>query len=334
MIEIISTAALVTIQDQGRHGALKYGVGKSGAMDIVALATGNLLLGNADDAAGIEIPLFPFRATFTCDTDFVLTGADAAAMLDGRPVLPGFVTHACAGDSLSLRPPKEGVRTYLTVAGGIDVPAVLGSRSTQLRGAFGGFEGRYLQKGDVLPVGKVSTDQALDMSGLGVMPARLALPQAKASPAAQAGDTVVRVLPAGEYDGYTEASLIQFWTQGWKVTPQSDRYGYRLDGEALVFQEAIEKRSHGIVPGVIQVPPNGQPIIQLSDAQPSGGYPKVGTVIEADLWRLAQARIGDRIRFVRVDYQEALAALHVRDSYLSNVRRVTALYRVDPRAHR
>ncbi|MFP3551731.1 biotin-dependent carboxyltransferase family protein [Paraburkholderia sp. SIMBA_049] len=331
MIEVLSSSALATVQDQGRDGYLRYGVGTAGAMDRLALSVGNLLLGNPDDAASIEIPMFPFRIRFLEDLDFAITGADCAARLGERPVLPWWTTHAKKGDVLTIGVPNHGTRCYLSLAGGVDVPVVLGSRSTQLRGEFGGHEGRQLKKGDVLkaiglidPAGHAA---AAHSAGFGTVPPEHALPAPVSAPCAEAGDTVVRVLPAAEYDSYQPQSIDAFWREGWKVTPQSDRYGYRLAGPTLEPVRPIEKRSHGIVPGVIQVPHSGQPIIQLRDAQPSGGYPKIGTVIEADLWRLAQARIGTRVRFVQTTYQEAVAALEELDRYLTRVRNLVGLVR-------
>ncbi|MFM0061925.1 5-oxoprolinase subunit C family protein [Paraburkholderia aspalathi] len=330
MIEILSSSALATVQDQGREGYLRYGVGTAGAMDRLALAVGNLLLGNPDDAAGIEIPMFPFRIRFLEDLSFAITGADCSARLGDRPVLPWWTVHAKQGDVLTIGVPTSGTRCYLSLAGGVDVPVVLGSRSTQLRGQFGGFNGRQLQKGDVVKaVGlaeRVVPQDAVLAAGFGTVPPEYSLPAPLSLSAADAGETVVRVLPAAEYDCYEPESLEAFWRDGWKVTPQSDRYGYRLAGPTLVATHAIEKRSHGIVPGVIQVPHSGQPIIQLRDAQPSGGYPKIGTVIEADLWRLAQARIGTKIRFAQTTYAEAVTALEELDSYLVRVRNLVALF--------
>ncbi|MFM0368296.1 5-oxoprolinase subunit C family protein [Paraburkholderia aspalathi] len=330
MIEILSSSALATVQDQGREGYLRYGVGTAGAMDRLALAVGNLLLGNPDDAAGIEIPMFPFRIRFLEDLSFAITGADCSARLGDRPVLPWWTVHAKQGDVLTIGVPTSGTRCYLSLAGGVDVPVVLGSRSTQLRGQFGGFNGRQLQKGDMVKaVGlaeRVVPQDAVLAAGFGTVPPEYSLPAPLPLPAADAGETVVRVLPAAEYDCYEPESLEAFWRDGWKVTPQSDRYGYRLAGPTLVATHSIEKRSHGIVPGVIQVPHSGQPIIQLRDAQPSGGYPKIGTVIEADLWRLAQARIGTKIRFAQTTYAEAVTALEELDSYLVRVRNLVALF--------
>jgi 5-oxoprolinase (ATP-hydrolysing) subunit C len=325
MIEVLSTSALATVQDLGRAGALRWGVGTSGAMDPLALAAGNILLGNDEGAAGVEVPVFPFRVRFSADTAFAVTGADVDARLDERPLLPWSTAQACAGQVLQLGLPRRGgawpaSRAYLCLAGGVDVPSVLGSRSTQLRGAFGGLEGRALREGDTLRIGAAEGDYPAD--GLGLVPPALAMPlQVDGLPA-------MRVLPAAEYMNYTEASRTAFWAEPWKITAQSDRYGYRLDGRPLEAVAAIEMRSHGIVPGVIQVPPGGQPIVQMRDAQPSGGYPKLGTVIEADLWRLGQAPVGSRVRFVECDWDTALAALAETRRWLDEARRLVALQRL------
>jgi biotin-dependent carboxylase-like uncharacterized protein len=320
MIELLSSAALATVQDQGRLGSLRFGVGTSGAMDRLALAAGNLLLGNAEDAAGIEIPVFPFKVRFTEDCAFALTGADCSARLNDAPLLPWWVAQARQGDVLTLGLPaaSTGSRAYLTLAGGVDVPEVLGSRSTQLRGVFGGYEGRALRKGDHI---RAVLPGTLPATGFGSLPPALALPLM------QDGCAAMRVLPAAEYARYTAASQAAFWASEWKITAQSDRYGYRLEGEALVPLAPMEMRSHGIVPGVIQVPPGGQPIVQMRDAQPSGGYPKFGTVIEADLWRLGQAPIGSRVRFVETSFAEAVLALAEVQAWLAGAARLVALYR-------
>jgi biotin-dependent carboxylase-like uncharacterized protein len=321
MIEVLSAGALATIQDLGRTGALSLGVGTAGAMDPLALAAGNILLRNDEDAAAVEIPVFPFKVRFASSIVFAVTGADCAARLDDAPVLPWWTQRAEAGQVLSLSVPKPTIwrasRAYLCVAGGIDVPVVLGSRSTQLRGAFGGHEGRPLRDGDELPADR-SNDRAVP--GFGLMPPGLDLPfKAEGAPA-------VRVLPAAEYDCFTASSHDALWSGLWKITPQSNRYGYRLAGDELNTLHPLELRSHGIVPGVIQVPHGGQPIIQMRDAQPSGGYPKIGTVIEADLWRLGQAPIGSSIRFVRCSWDEALDASAEIRRWLANARRLVELH--------
>lgn len=327
MIEILSSAALATVQDLGRTGSLRWGVGTSGAMDNLALAAGNLLLGNALGAAAVEVPVFPFKVRFAQDCAFALTGADCAARLDEQPLMPWWVHQARAGQVLTLGLPQGGAqrgsRAVLCVAGGIDVPEVLGSRSTQLRGAFGGHEGRALRRGDVLRAAGAGQPCR---TGFGLVPPALALPLQRDGVAA------VRVLPAAEYLAFEPASRQAFWAGEWKITPQSDRYGYRLEGEALRPIAPMELRSHGIVPGVIQVPHSGQPIVQMRDAQPSGGYPKFGTVIEADMWRLGQAPIGTRVRFVETTWDEALDALDEVRAWLDKVARMVSLHRGSPLA--
>lgn len=312
MIEVLSASPLMTVQDLGRSGFYRYGVCRSGAMDRLALAVGNLLLGNDEGAAGLEIPLPPVKFVFREDVNFALTGADCAAKLDGRPVPPWWAMQAKADQTLSLAPSRSGTRAYLCLAGGVDVSEVLGSRSTQLREAFGGLEGRPVGKGDLIAA--AGNDVVLPEDGAGALPPSLALVLPDSSAIA------VRVVAAAEYDHYTAASQHAFWNAQWEVTAQSNRAGFRLAGPDLKLARALELRSHGVVPGVIQVPAGGHPIIQLADAATMGGYPKIGTVIEADLWRVGQAKAGDRLQFVEVDYSQALDALAAVRTYLDDLK--------------
>ena len=314
MIEILSVLGPASIQDLGRFGQYRFGVGTSGAMDDIALRAGNILLANDENAAGIEIPMTPFKVRFGQDMAFALTGADVDADIGGRAIPPWWRSQARAGDILSLKAMISGARSYLTVCGGIDVPLVLGSRSTQLRGELGGLHGRSLEPSDILPC--AAPDPSGGIGELGVEPADIAL----ARPNAPVGDTVVRVVIAGEYDRYDGTAQDLFWHADWKVTPQSNRYGFRLQGSPVMPISPIEKRSHGIVPGVIQIPPNGQPIIQMRDAQTSGGYPKIATVIEADLCRVAQTGLAGKLRFENTSYADALAAQREVSTYLDRLR--------------
>ena len=313
MIEILSNTALATIQDGGRQGYYRDGVSRSGSMDCVAVAVGNALLGNERYAAAVEIPLLPFAVRFDGDLDIALTGADCAARLDGQLLPPDWAVRVRAGQVLKLSAPRSGCRAYLCVGGGVDVPPVLGSRSTQLREGFGGHEGRMLQRGDRLAARR--TDTVLPRGGMGAMPVAAIL----RDPGQGGGTITVRVLAAAEYDLFRPAAREALWSVDWAVTSQSNRAGYRLAGPELHLVAPIELRSHGIVPGVIQVPPGGQPIIQLADAATMGGYPKIGTVIEADLWRLGQARPGDRLSFREVNYEDALAAARELDDCLAAI---------------
>jgi biotin-dependent carboxylase-like uncharacterized protein len=314
LIEVLTVLGPASIQDLGRFDQYRFGVGTSGAMDDIALRAGNILLANDDNAAGIEIPMTPFRLRFCEDMAFALTGAEVEAEIGGHAIPPWWRSQARAGDILSLKTMRRGARIYLTVSGGIDVPVVLGSRSTQFRGEFGGFHGRPLRPGDILPC--AAPNPSAGIGELGVEPADLVLVR----PNVPAGETTVRVVVAGEYDAFDSPTQELFWGSSWKITPQSNRYGHRLQGPAVKPISPIEKRSHGIVPGVIQIPPNGQPIIQMRDAQTSGGYPKIATVIRADMWRIAQARLGGKLRFEQTAYAEALAAEADVLAYLDRLR--------------
>ncbi|WP_437883418.1 biotin-dependent carboxyltransferase family protein [Pseudomonas sp. LRF_L74] len=318
MIEIITTGPQNTVQDLGRPDYRNIGVATSGAMDSLALRVGNLMLGNAQNLAGLELQTFPVRLRFDEPTVIALTGADCRATLDGRDLLPWWAMPVAAGQVLELSYPRKGARAYLCVAGGIEVPLVMGSRSTALRGGFGGFEGRPLQSGDQLGWGSHESSR-LPAAGFGVQPPSQALADAFGHD--EQGNVLLRAIPAGEY-GLFEQDRERFWGQPWKISAQSNRTGYRLAGEPLAAQKTLEMRSYGLVPGVVQVPPGGEPIIQLSDANTAGGYPKIAGVIDADLWRLGQAAIGSRVRFVEATPQMAIEAEQALDEYLQGIRRV------------
>ena len=312
MIEVLDPAGHATVQDAGRLGHRHVGIGSNGAMDGLALATANLMLGNSHDAAAIEIPGVPMRLRFLADTAFALTGADTGATLGGRPIPRNWRDFARAGEELVLGHARRGVYAVLALAGGIDVPQVLGSRATHLRGGFGGFEGRMLQPGDRLPVGRSDAGRL----AFGVVAPERALPVADMAE----GSTVARVLPAAEYEAFDAGAQSALWSTAWRISAQSNRAGYRLMGPVLNLAEPIEMRSHGLVPGVIQGPAGGQPIIQLADAYTAGGYPKIGVVIEPDLWRIAQTPLGGTLRFKRCTFAEGLAAHDALNAHLDRIR--------------
>lgn len=321
MIEVLQTGPLNTVQDLGRFGYRNIGVTSSGAMDRLALTVGNLLLGNEDGAAALEIQTFPFRLRFEKDTVVAVTGADCDARLDGRPLPPWWAMPVSAGQVLELGTPLQSARAYLCFAGGLDVEPVMGSRSTSLRGGFGGLEGRFLAANDCLGIADMAGSAVPD-AGFGAMPPETALAAHFLAP--EDGVLLVRAIPAGEYALFGDEAE-RFWTQTWKISSQSDRTGYRLSGDPIVLAAPMEMRSHGVVPGVVQMPPAGEPIIQMSDANTAGGYPKIAGVVEVDLWRLGQARIGSRIRFIRSDVAEARAAEQAVKSYLDDIRRTVPM---------
>jgi len=318
MIEILETPPLNSVQDLGRLGFRCFGLMQSGAMDRLALAAANAMLGNDLDAAGIEVQLFPLTLRFNADGMIAVTGADCRPRLDGWELPPWWATPVSAGQTLTLSPPRSGMRSYLAVSGGLDVPMVLGSRSTQLREGFGGLDGRSLQAGDRLRNLDAARAVPRDAVGFGVAPSMEALPLSPPG-ASAATEVALRVIPAGEYEDFDAASQDIFWNTGWTVTAQSNRQGYRLQGVPLRRRREVEMRSHGIVPGVVQVPPSGQPILQLADGNSAGGYPKIGVIIDADLWRVAQAAPGRVLRFLRCTPAEAKHASRELSDYLSLV---------------
>lgn len=304
MIEILSTGAVNSVQDLGRTGYLDAGVGRSGAMDLPALEIANLLVGNNRDAAGIEIALFPFRLRFERDAVFAFAGADCPARLGEREVPAWWAMNAAAGDVLTLGLPRSGARAVLAFQGGIDVPLLLGSRATDLKSAFGGLEGRGLNRGDRLPVMEGPRKPLKMEAGFGADPTQL-----RGTGPCKDEPIVLRVLPSAEHGVFTADAIIHFTQAEWSITNDANRMGYRLSGPDLQLTRKLELFSHGIMPGTVQVPPNGQPIIQLAEANTCGGYPKIANVIEADLWKLAQAPVGAKLRFEMTDRDAAVAAL-------------------------
>ena len=304
MISILTPAAQTTVQDLGRRGFRHLGVGRSGAMDRLSVTIGNYLVGNAADAAALELCMPPARIRLDANCAIALTGADCSARLDDRPVALGRRVVAEAGQTLALSAAHSGIRAYLCIAGGIDVPQVLGSRSTDLQAGIGGLDGRLIRRGDVL---KIAPSPIPEPAAAGVL-----LPQMGNS---------IRVIAGPEFVGFAPESREVLFTASWKVTAQSNRMGYRLEGPALLRQDTEELKSHAVFPGVVQVPPGGAPIVLMADAQATGGYPRIATVIAADQWRLAQIPPATSIRFALSTRDGALLALQKQHSYLQRMQR-------------
>ncbi|MBY4615352.1 MULTISPECIES: biotin-dependent carboxyltransferase family protein [Rhizobium] len=317
MIEILESGPFNTVQDLGRPGYRDIGVSASGAMDPLAVRIGNSLVGNDENAAVIEVQTFPFSLRFERRAVFAVTGADGHPHLEGSELIPWCAYMAEPGQVLELKQPPRRARAYISFGGGLDIPVVMGSRSTSLRGGFGGNAGRPLAKDDRITVGEDAEIAMLPATGLAVVEPGVALRDV--FPAPVDGALPIRALPAGEH-GLFAGDGEAFWGQTWRISSRSDRTGYRLSGEPITPTASIEMRSHGVVPGVIQVPPGGEPIVQMSDANTAGGYPKVAGVIECDLWRLGQARIGARLKFVRSTHAEARAVEQAVARYVEDIR--------------
>ena len=295
-LRIIDPGMKAYVEDLGRYGYQRYGVSVSGAVDEFAARTANFLAGNSPDAALIEITLKGIALEFTGDAVFAITGSPCDYALNGSPVPLWKACRAKAGDKLAGGFMTEGLRNYFAVAGGIDVPVIMGSRSTNLRGKFGGHKGRELRTDDVLAVG----------ARAGLPPLRALKPEHIPRYAAEIS---LRVIAGPQDDAVTEAGMGTFLGSPYKVSFDSDRMGIRLAGEKIEHKGAADIISDGIAFGSVQAPGDGQPIILLAERQTTGGYCKIATVITADRSLLAQARPKCLIRFRAVSPEEALAAL-------------------------
>ncbi len=295
---VLAPGLQTTVQDLGRVGFRYLGVAVGGVLDPFALQAGNALLGNRCDAAALEYALV--GPTLRAGRELLVVPMGAAqARLDGVLVPGERPLRLVPGQLLQLGTMRQGARGWLCVAGGIEVPAVLGSRSTDLGAGFGGFDGRALRAGDVLPIGAPDPAVAAllqELSRQQRVGARWGLA------ASGDADRPVRVLPHADRD------LRDFCAEAWTVSPDSNRMGLRLCGTRMQVEAQDMQLSAGVGPGSIQLPAGGQPIVLLADAQTIGGYPLLGAVIRADWPRLAQARPGSVLRFSVVSLAEAEAA--------------------------
>ncbi len=292
-IEVIDCGPATTIQDAGRYGLQRFGVGPAGAMDRDALTLANLLVGNDPDEAAIEFAGLGGRFRVKeGEIRIALAGADAPLSVEGEPVAMHTSVTLHAGDAFSIGPSRNGMYAILAVAGGFDIEPMLGSRSLHRRSAIGGLDGKALQPGDTLPLRKAAPDGD-----------DLALPD---PPETARGP--IRVLRGPQDDHFTQAGLETFFDSAYTLSRQADRMGYRLNGPVIEHSDGFNIISDGIVTGAIQVPGSGEPIVLMADRQTTGGYPKIATIIGADLPRFAQLRPGDSVRFQAVTREEAIIA--------------------------
>ncbi|MBT9386182.1 biotin-dependent carboxyltransferase family protein [Pseudooceanicola sp. CBS1P-1] len=320
MIRIHSPGLGASVQDLGRSGWRAIGVGSAGAMDARALRIANALLSNPETAAGIEFTLGGFEIEAETDCDICLAGPEAQVTVDGQRQPRWWVRTLRRGQRLRAGHARDGMRIYLAVGGGLDLPEVMGARATDLKGGFGGLEGRMLRAGDRLK----ALRPRLGASELGFGPSPRAFPDLWDAP-----QTPLRFIPGAEWDDHDADSQALFTGTDWTLSPQSNRIGYRLDGPVMTPRIRRELLSHGILPGTIQLPPSGQPVIQMLDANTAGGYPKLGAVIAADLPRLAQAPLGRALRFAPCSPAEARAAKAEEARMIDTLRRCTAPFRED-----
>jgi biotin-dependent carboxylase-like uncharacterized protein len=297
VIAVLQPGLFTTIQDEGRPGFRAFGMPVGGALDSRAYALANLLAGNGPGAAAVEMTLRGATFRFERDAYVALAGADMRPELDGASVETWSAFPVRPGSVLSFSGVADGCRTYLAVRGGIDVPLVLGSRSTYARAGVGGLAGRPLVRGDVLPVGAAPPGTAA--------PRRLA---ARFVPRRRR-ELSLRVLLGPQDDRFSREGLATFLGSVYTVTDRNDRMGYQLEGPAIRHADGPDIVSDGLLPGAVQVPGSGMPIVMMADCPTVGGYAKIAAVIGADLPELAQARRGDRVRFARCTLRQATGAL-------------------------
>lgn len=294
VLRAISPGTLTTLQDLGRRGWLRFGVPASGAMDPVGLALANALVGNPPGTAALELTLA--GASFAVENGPVriaVAGGDFPLTLDGEAVAGARSHWLEPGRTIGLGSARAGARAYLAVEGGFRVEPVLGSVATHLRSGIGGWQGRALQAGDALPLEGVAEPRA-----------ERALPAGFKRP----DHPRVRVVLGPQDDHFTPVAVETFLSAEYTVTNRADRMGYRLSGPKLEHARGSDIVSDAIAPGSVQVPGFGEPIVLLADRQTTGGYPKIATVISADLPALGQRRPGERLRFEPVSVEAAQAA--------------------------
>ncbi|RFU70290.1 biotin-dependent carboxyltransferase [Peribacillus saganii] len=307
--KIEKAGVLTTVQDLGRHSYQVFGVSACGGMDTLALRLANILVGNNEGDAVLEATIIGPHITFLREGVIAITGGSFSVYLNGKPVPMWKSLLVTEGDELTFDSCKYGCRAYIAFAGGIDVPMVMGSRSTFIRGNYGGFEGRALKKGDLIQIGHSRFDYRR-VSGRKFKSGDV--PDYKTA-------RPVRIVLGPHNNKFTNEAIQTLVSNHYNVSNNSDRMGYRLEGKPLQHVNKADIISEFITPGVIQVPANGQPIVHMSDAGTSGGYTVVGVIISVDLPYMAQKKPGDQIEFEVIGVEEAQKLLSKQEQLLSEL---------------
>jgi biotin-dependent carboxylase-like uncharacterized protein len=304
-IRVAKPGFFSTIQDRGRFGYAHLGISPAGASDALSLRIANLLVGNDDYAPALEMTLAGATVQFEESAIIALSGAKCDCIVGQKRFPMNETVDLSAGEVLQCGTTADGARSYLAIQGGFDVPIVMGSVSTDVRGRFGGFEGRRLQKEDVLHVRK-STNPLVRRLREGCLEALR-------------GKGPVRVTKGAQRDWFDPDTYAKLLSSRYLVSEQSDRTGLRLQGDAVAPSEKSQLLTDGIPLGAIQVPQNGQPIVLFVDQQTTGGYPKIANVIAADMHRIGQLRPRDQVRFAEVSIAEAVEALRQQERWLKGM---------------
>jgi len=310
---------LTSVQDLGRPGFRGFGVSPGGALDPHAFRVTNLLVGNEESAAGLEITFGGLRLRFSDNRIIAWAGADFSARTGSGSLPAGHAALVRAGEEFSIEAPAIGCRGWIAISGGFDVPLVLGSRSADLKAGFGGMDGRALRDGEALPLRENSQRSLRLINQLEKTKIAAWKPPHDWSTTARR-EPILRYLRGPDAGRCVPAALEIFAREKFFVSPDSDRMGVRLDGPRLKGEE-VDLLSEAVAPGTVQLPPNGKPILLLNDCQTIGGYPKIAQVITVDLGIAAQLRAADSVRFREVSLDDAHRALFERERDLEQFRR-------------
>ena len=310
MMEVLTPGILSTIQDYGRLGLAEIGVGKSGAIDLLSLHVANRLVGNEGNTPALEVSVItPVKLLFHKDCWIAVMGSNCSILIDSKAHgWHGWRIFIKKGQTVELRPThNSGMYSYLAVSGGFNVPLVMNSYSTDVKNHIGGHKGNgsSLKKGDLLDIHE--TEEKL-IQAVGVR----AFSRTYIS-------SSIAVLKGPEFDQFDPASKERFFTEEWMISSNSNRMGIRLEGEPLVRDNAEEMRSQGVFEGVIQVPPNGQPLLLAAECQSTGGYPRIAVIPQAELWKLAYLPARNKVRFQLIDHESAEEKLQIQKQYLESV---------------
>jgi len=311
--EVLEPGILTTVQDLGRYGFSQFGVPPSGALDTFSFRVGNLLVGNQEEEASLEITIMGLKLRALREVVLAITGGDLFPTLNGE-ALEMWRTHLLVeGDVITLKRVRLGCRAYLALSGGFFLPKIMGSRSTYLSGKFGGLQGRALKRGDTL----YTLGRQPPLNRLGLRFPSDWIPSF-------GKDTALRVIPGPQDHHFTAKGLQTFSSSTYYVTPRCDRMGVRLEGPKIEGRPDVEESiiSEGLISGAIQVPGDGKPIIILTELV-TGGYTKIATVISTDLTKVAQLKPGDRVRFESISIEEAHRLLKVREESLEEFKTLT-----------
>jgi antagonist of KipI len=314
--EVIQPGVLTTVQDRGRYGYQQYGVSVSGAMDKSALRLANLLVGNDDGEAALEITIVGPKLWALRACRIAITGADLSPQINGVPIKTWQSTEVQEGDLLLFGAARSGCRAYLAVYGGIEAPLIMGSRSTHILSKLGGLNGRALVKGDRLSIRNANENRPPLNPGFSLSQEKI--PRYRS-------EWAIRVIPGPQADYFTRQGIATFYSAEYVISPQADRMGYRLNGPKIEHKASADILTDATPSGSVQVPGDGNPILLLTDGQTTGGYSKIAVVISPDQDCLAQARPGDKIRFCRIGVIEAQRIIKAEEEKIQEIKKASLI---------